>query len=180
MVQVLQDIADMSVYFERSQGYSVPTFEVNQTSSYNNCNFSYSYRSTKPSAREAQQSTLKADKLKFWHCQGNHLKKDCSTTSQQNSSLQSKPKISKEKQCNFIKSFHKRFQDKEITGQWDYHNIWRWQLQWSTQSILLQSLKIWWVKMPMIHPVDYMVIRQIHISLIKSSLKVSMPYAKYR
>ena len=29
MAQVLQDIADMGVNFERSRGYSLPTFEVN-------------------------------------------------------------------------------------------------------------------------------------------------------
>ena len=87
MVQVLQDVADMAVNFERSQG-------------------------VKPSAREAQQSTLKADKLKCWHCQGNHLKRTAPPLPK-NSSLQSKPHISKAKQCNFIKSFCKRFQDKK-------------------------------------------------------------------
>ena len=30
MVQVLQDIADIAVNLERSHGYSLPTFEVNQ------------------------------------------------------------------------------------------------------------------------------------------------------
>ena len=48
MVQVLQDIADIAVNFEISRGYSLPTFEVNQTSSYNNHTSSHSYRSTKP------------------------------------------------------------------------------------------------------------------------------------
>ena len=33
--QVLQDIADVAVNFERSCGYSLPMFEVNQASSYN-------------------------------------------------------------------------------------------------------------------------------------------------
>ena len=81
MAQVLQDITDVAVNFKRSQGYLLPTCEVNQTLSYINHNFSNSYRSTKPSTREAQQSTLKADKLKCWHCQGDHLQKDCPTTS---------------------------------------------------------------------------------------------------
>ena len=66
---VLQDVADMAVKFERSQGYSLPTFEVNQTSSYNNHPSSNLYRSTKPSVRETQQSSLKTDKPKCWHCQ---------------------------------------------------------------------------------------------------------------
>ena len=50
--------------------------------------------------------------MKSWHCQGNHLKKDCPTTPQQNSSSQPKSYLSKEKQCNLIKSFHKRFQNR--------------------------------------------------------------------
>ena len=69
--------------------------------------------STKPPAREVQQPSFKADKPKCWHCQGNHLKKDSPTNSQQNSSLWSKPHISKEKLCNFIKSFCKRFEDRK-------------------------------------------------------------------
>ena len=113
MVQVLQDVTDIAVNFKRSQGYCLPTFEVNQTSSYNSCTSNNFFRPTKPPAREVQQSSFKADKLKCWHCQGDHLKKDCPVTSQQNNSLQSKPHISKEKQRNFIKSFHKRFQDKK-------------------------------------------------------------------
>ena len=60
-----------------------------------------------------QQSSLKTDKLKCWHCQGNHLKKDCPTAPQQSSSLQPKSHVSKEKQCNFIKSFHKRLQGRK-------------------------------------------------------------------
>ena len=45
MVQVLQDVIDMAVNFEISQGYLLQTFKVNQTSSYNNHNSSHSYRS---------------------------------------------------------------------------------------------------------------------------------------
>ena len=97
MAQVLQDIADMAVNFERSGGYSLPSFEVNHTSSYNNRNSNNFYRSNKPSAKETQQSSLKPDKLKCWHCQCNHLKKDCPIVSHQSNSLQSKPQISKEK-----------------------------------------------------------------------------------
>ena len=89
MAHIMQDVADMAVNFERSRGYSLPTFEVNQMSSYNHTS-NHFYRSTKPSTREAQQPTLKPDKLKCWHCQGDHLKKDCPTVSKQNNSLQSK------------------------------------------------------------------------------------------
>ena len=34
MAQVLQDIAEMVINFERSRGYSLPSFEVNHTSAY--------------------------------------------------------------------------------------------------------------------------------------------------
>ena len=112
MVQVLQDIADMAVNFRRSCGYSVPMFEVNQASSYNNCPSGNVYMSTKPPVKEAQQLPLKADKMKCWHCQGNHLKRDCPTTPQQNSSSQPKSYPGKEKQHNLIKSFYKRFQNR--------------------------------------------------------------------
>ena len=59
IVQVLQDVADMTVNFERSRGYSLPSFEVNHTSSYNNCNSSQFYRSNKSSTKETQQPNLR-------------------------------------------------------------------------------------------------------------------------
>ena len=34
MAQVLQDVAEMAVSFERSRGYSLPSFEINQTTAY--------------------------------------------------------------------------------------------------------------------------------------------------
>ena len=95
MLQVLQDIADMAVNFERSHGYSLPTYEVNQASSYNNHPSGNTYRSTKPPAKEAQQLPFKTDKMICWHCQSNHMKKDCPTTPQQNSSSQPKFYLSK-------------------------------------------------------------------------------------
>ena len=109
MVQVLQDVTDMTVNFKRFRGYSLPSFEVNCTSSYNNCSPNHFYTSNEQSAKEAQQSTLKPDKLKCWHCQGDHSKKDCPIVPHQSNSLQPKPQTSKEKQCTLIKSFHKRF-----------------------------------------------------------------------
>ena len=112
--KVLQDVTDMAVNFERSRGYWLPSFEVSHTSSYNNHNSNHFYRSNKQSIKETQQSNLKPTKFKCWHYQSNHLKKDCPTVSHQSNSLQSKPQISKEKQCNFIKSFWKRFQNRKV------------------------------------------------------------------
>ena len=93
MVQVLQDIANMAINFERSQDYSLPTFNINKVSSSNNCSSVNSYRSTKPPAKGAQQGLVKVDKLKCLHCQGDHLKKDCPTSPQQSSSSQPKYKL---------------------------------------------------------------------------------------
>ena len=52
MSQVLQDVADMPIDFERSCWYSLPTFEVQYVSS---ANSSSSYRSNKPTTRNVQQ-----------------------------------------------------------------------------------------------------------------------------
>ena len=52
MAQVLQDVADMAVDFERSPGYSLPTFNVQYVSSSNPSN---SYRSSKPATKSVQQ-----------------------------------------------------------------------------------------------------------------------------
>ena len=73
MVQVLQDITDMAASFERSKGYSLPSFKVNHISSYNNHNSSQLYRSSKSSTKETQQPNLRLEKLKCWQCQGDHL-----------------------------------------------------------------------------------------------------------
>ena len=53
---------------------------------------------------------MQLEKLKCWHCQGEHFKKDCPTALKQSSP--SKYKSTKEKQHNLIKTFHKKFQDK--------------------------------------------------------------------
>ena len=58
MAQVLQDITDMEVNFERSRGYSILSFEVNHTSSYNNHNSNQFHRSSKSSTKEMQQSNV--------------------------------------------------------------------------------------------------------------------------
>ena len=102
----------MAVNFER---YSLPSFKVNHTSVYSNHNSNNSqhYRSSKLPTKETQQPNLRLEKLKCWHCQGNHLKKDCPTGCNQSKSLHSKPQINKEKQHKLISSFQKRFQNKK-------------------------------------------------------------------
>ena len=48
MVQVLQDVADMAMNFERSHGYSLPTFDVQHVSATYSVK---SYRCSKPSTK---------------------------------------------------------------------------------------------------------------------------------
>ena len=52
MAQVLQDVADMAIDFERSCGYSLPTFDIKYISAFNSTN---SYRSSKPPSKSVQQ-----------------------------------------------------------------------------------------------------------------------------
>ena len=54
MSQVLQDVAGMAIDFERSHGYSLPTFEVKYVSSTNS---SSSYRSNRLTTKSIQQSS---------------------------------------------------------------------------------------------------------------------------
>ena len=54
MAQVLKDVADMAIDFERSCGYSLPTFDVQYISSSNS---SSSWRSNKPPTKSMQQSS---------------------------------------------------------------------------------------------------------------------------
>ena len=107
MAQVLQDVADMAVDFERSCGYSFPMFYIQYVSSTNS---SSSYRSNKPTTKSTQQPSTRLEKPKCWHCQGEHYKKDCPTAPKQSSP--SKYESTKEKQHNLINTFHKKFQDK--------------------------------------------------------------------
>ena len=76
MSQVLQDVADMVINFNRSCGYSLPTFKVQYVSSTNS---SSSYRSNKPATRNIWQPSNQQEKPKCWHYQGKHYKKDCPT-----------------------------------------------------------------------------------------------------
>ena len=107
MSQVLQDVADMSVDFKRSCGYSLPTYEVQYISPPNS---SSSFRSNKPSTRNVHQLSNWQEKPRCWHCQGEHYKKDCLTTLKPSSPP--KYKSTKEKQCNLIKTYHEKFQDR--------------------------------------------------------------------
>ena len=97
MAQVLQDITEMAVNSDRSRGYSLPSFEVNHKSAYSNhtSNNSQHYGSSKLPTKETQQPKLRLKKLKCWHCQGDHVKKDYPTVPNQNKSLHSKPKLIK-------------------------------------------------------------------------------------
>ena len=113
MAQVLQDVTDMAVNFERSRGYSLPSLEVNHTSAYSNCNSNQHYRSSKLATKETQQPNLRLEKLKCWHCQGDHLKKNCPTVNPQGKSLHSKPQFNTEKQYKLIRPFQKGFRTKK-------------------------------------------------------------------
>ena len=79
MAQVLQDVAEMAVSFKRCRGYSLPSFEINQTTAYSSQNptINQHYRTNKLYVKETQQPQPKPEKFKCWECQGDHLKKDC-------------------------------------------------------------------------------------------------------
>ena len=115
MAQVLQDITEMAVSFEKSRGYSLPSFEVNHTSFYSshNPNSNQHCRSIKLPAKETQQTHPKPENFKCWQCQGDHLKKDCPTVTNQSMSKHSRPQGNKEKQHKLLRSFQKRFLNKK-------------------------------------------------------------------
>ena len=99
----------MAVNFERSCGYSLPTIDVEHVSASNSV---HPYRSGKSPMKGVQQQSTRTYKSKCWHCQGDHLIKDCPTTPQQGPPQQ-KYKTTKEKQCYLIKTFHKKFQGRK-------------------------------------------------------------------
>ena len=72
MSQVLQDVTDMAIDFERSCGYSLPTFEVQYVSSTNS---RFSYRSNRLTTKSIQQPSTQQEKPKCWHCQREHNKR---------------------------------------------------------------------------------------------------------
>ena len=61
--QVLQDVVEMAVSFERSKGYCLLSFEINQTTAYNsNSTSSQYFRPNKLHTKEMQQLQLKTSK----------------------------------------------------------------------------------------------------------------------
>ena len=107
MSQVLQAITDMAVDFERSCGYSLPTFEVQYISQVNSSSY---FRSNKSSTRNVQHHSNHQEKPKCWHCQGEHYKKDCPTAPKP--SFPQSSNLPKKKQFNLIKTYRKKFQDR--------------------------------------------------------------------
>ena len=77
MSQVLQDVAEMAINFKRSRGYSLPSFEINQTTAYSsqNPNSNQHYKTNKLYVKDTQHCHTKPEKNKC--C--DHLKKDCPT-----------------------------------------------------------------------------------------------------
>ena len=79
MSQVLQDVADIAVDFERSCGYSFPTFKVQYVSSTNS---SSSYRSNKPATRNIRQLSNQQEKSQMLALSGQKLQKGLSDSPQ--------------------------------------------------------------------------------------------------
>ena len=110
MAQVPQDVAEMVISFERSRGYSLPSFEINQTTAYSSKNptSNQHYSTNKLHMKEIQQPQYKLEKLKGLQCQGDHLKKDCPIVTSKSKSKHSRLQNNKEKQCNLFKSFSEK------------------------------------------------------------------------
>ena len=111
MAQVLQDVGQMVVNFGRSIGYSLPSFEINQTKVYNSQNPSSNqhYKNNKLHTKKTQQLQPKPDQLKCWQCQGDHLKKIVPLPLAKLRPNILGSKISKKRQCKLFKSFQKKF-----------------------------------------------------------------------
>ena len=108
MAQVLQDVAEMTISFKRSRGYSLPPFEVNQLTTNINQHPSESqhYNTNKDYPKEVQHSHTKPEKFKCWECQGDHLKKDCPTVkASQGKRKHLRFQDNKERQHKLLKSF---------------------------------------------------------------------------
>ena len=115
VAQVLQDVAEMTVSFERSRGYSLLSFEIHLMSAYSSENptTNQHYSTNKQHVKETQQSQPKPEKLKCWQCQGDHLKKDCPIVTSHSRSKHSRLQDSKENQHKLFKSFQKKIQNKK-------------------------------------------------------------------
>ena len=107
----------MTIIFKRSRGYSLPSFEINQTTAYSNQQPSNSqhYNTNKQHLRETQQSHTKPEKSKSWECQGDHLKKDCPMVKASKGKAKH-PRFQgkKERQDKILKSIQKSLTKKEV------------------------------------------------------------------
>ena len=116
MAQVLQDVAEMAISFERSRGYSLPSFEINQTTDYSSQCHSNSqcYKTNKLYTKEAQHFHTKPEKIKCLEYQGDHLKKDLPMVqASQGKSKHFRFQDNKERQHMILKSFQKKFLNKK-------------------------------------------------------------------
>ena len=100
----------MAVSFERSRGYSLPFFEINQTTAYSsqNPNSNQYCRTNKLHVKETQQPQPKPEKCKCWQCQGDHLKKDGPIVTSKGMSKHSGFQNNKGRQHKLFKSFQKK------------------------------------------------------------------------
>ena len=108
MSQVLQDVADMAIDFERSLWVLTPNI---QSSIY--FILQILVLLTVPTSqlqRNMQQPSNQQEKPKCWHCNGEHYKNELSDRPQ--TKFPPKYKSTKEKQHNLIKTYHKKFQDR--------------------------------------------------------------------
>ena len=137
----------MAVSFEKSRGYSLPPFEINQTTAYSsqNPNSNQHYRTNKLHIKETQQPQPKPEKFKCWQCQGEHLKKGCPVVTSQGMSKHPRFRDNKERQCKLFKSFQKKIPEQKGKHQWGSWNIWQWQFSGALESVLfwVQKTDVW-------------------------------------
>ena len=116
MAKILQVFAEMAISFERSRGYSLPSFEINQTVAYSsqNPNSNQHYKTNKLYVKDIQNCHTKPKKFKCWECQGDHLKEDCPmVNTSQGKCKHSRLQDNKERQCKLFKSFQRKFLNKK-------------------------------------------------------------------
>ena len=105
----------MAISFERSRGYSLPSFEINQTTTYSNQNpnSNQQYRTNKLYMKEIQPQP-KPEKFKCWECKGDNLKKHCPMVkTSYGKSKHSRFQDNKERQHKLFKLFQKKFLNKK-------------------------------------------------------------------
>ena len=104
--QVIQDVTDMATDFERSCGYSLPTFKVHYVSSTNS---SSSYRSNRLTTKTYKNSQLNKRSPRVG-IKANTTKRTVQQPPSKVPPHSTNPP--KQKQCNLIKTFCKKFQDR--------------------------------------------------------------------